>query len=267
MRIEQSALFSVHALQNTKRTQTRLFERLASGRQVNRAVDNSAVLSLSQKFEAAVRSMDQGARNLSDGISVAQIAEGALNESSNLLGRMRELAVQAQNGTLSGEQRAALQQEYDALASEISRIAESTEFNGRQLLNGDLSSEPVSFEDGAAGNVESTELRVDDQSAASLGVEGLDLSDPAALDALDAAITSVASTRSSIGITAGRLTSEITSLLNNIENTQAANSRMVDTDYANELSQLTNNQIREQFQIAVAGQANLVSTSVLQLLK
>ncbi len=242
------------------------FEKLTSGKRITRASVDASGMGIAQKLTALESAVRQGARNLNDGISVVRIADAALSETSNNLGRMRELAVQAQNGTLSSDQQAALQQEYDALASEVSRTAESTEFNDKQLLNGDLEGAgAIELEDGVASA--DTEVAVSDQSAQALGVESLSITDPSALAAIDSAIQSVASSRASLGATEVRLESQVRSLQVAEENTAAARSRIEDADIASETALLTRDQILQQAGVATQIQArNLHAGAALRLL-
>ncbi|MCG8589963.1 MAG: flagellin FliC [Proteobacteria bacterium] len=257
-------------LRNLAETSVRLqrrFESLASGSRIARAAADAAGLAISERLRALVASRGQGVRNLSDGLSATRIAEGALDETSNLLGRLRELSVQAQNGTLSDDNRAVLQQEFDALTEEISRVAGSTDFNGRALLDGSTSgADAIEFEDGTDGVAPPISLAIGDQSAASLGVDGLDVADPSTLDALDSAIASVASTRGRIGSVENRLESATRSLRNEIENLSAAESRIRDADFASETAGLASELVKRQAGVAVQIQARFSPQVVLRLL-
>lgn len=238
------------------------FERLASGSRIPRASADAAGLAISERLRAQSASLAQGMRNLNDGISAARVAEGALDESSNILGRLRELSIQSQNGTLNAQQRQVIQREFDSLSDELSNISQSTDFNGQALLDGSDSIEVV---DGTGG--EPTEVGVEDQSAAALGVEGLDASDPASLDRIDAAISQVASARADLGASENRLASQARSQFVAYENTQAAESRIRDTDFARETSNLIGKRLLQQAAIAVRAQANVGARASLQLLE
>ncbi|MDP6979760.1 MAG: flagellin [Myxococcota bacterium] len=240
----------------------RSLERLASGSRIPRASADAAGLAISESLRAESASLSQGVRNLNDGISAARVAEGALDESSNILGRLRELSIQSRNGTLNGQQRQAIQREFDSLSEQLSDISQNSDFNGKKLLDG---SDTVAVVDGTDG--EATELAVDDQSAAALGVEGLDASDPASLDRIDQAISQVSSARAELGATENRLSSQVRSHMIAIENTQAANSRIRDTDFAKETSNLMSKRILQDAGVAVRAQANATARSMLQLLK
>ncbi len=238
------------------------FERLASGSRIPRASSDAAGLAISESLRAQSASQAQGVRNLNDGISAARIAEGALDESSNILGRLRELSIQSQNGTLNGQQRQAIQREFDSLSEQLSDISQNTDFNGKPLLDG---SERIEIVDGSGGAA--TEVAVDDQSAAALGVEGLDASDPASLHRIDAAIAQVSSARAELGATENRLASQVRSHLVAHENTVAAESRIRDTDFAKETSNLVGQRILQEAAVAVRAQANVSTRATLQLLK
>ncbi len=240
----------------------RSFERLASGSRIPRASADAAGLAISESLRAQGASLSQGVRNLNDGISAARVAEGALDESSNILGRLRELSIQSQNGTLNGQQRQAIQNEFDSLTDQLSDISQSTDFNGKKLLDG---SGTVAVVDGTGG--EPTEIAVDGQSPEALGLEGLDASDPASLEQIDSAISQVSSARAELGATENRLSSQVRSQMVAIENTQAANSRIRDTDFAKETSNLMSKRILQEASIAVRAQANVTARSTLQLLK
>ncbi len=241
------------------------FERLSSARQINRAADNSAGLSISERLKALEATANQAVRNLNDGVSVTRVAESGLSEVSSNLGRMRELSIQARNGTLGDSERAVLQQEYDALAAEVTRATESSEFNGQKLLNGETSgADAMQFEDGSAG--EGLELSVSSHSAGSLGLEGLDLTSSEALAKIDTAQQQVSSTRASLGSLENRLGSQVRSLQVQSESLAEAESRIRDTDFARTIADVTRDRILEQMGVAVRGQANASASVALQLL-
>ena len=167
---------STRRLLETQEAIRKTLEKLSSGRRINAAADDAANLAISEKLRALERGFQQGIRNLNDGISVARTAEGALSETSNLASRMRELTIQAGNGALGDAERAAIQTEFDALSEEITRISESTTFNGRNLLNGDTSgTDAITLRDGSGGN-DVVQISIEDKGAAALGLEGLDAS-------------------------------------------------------------------------------------------
>ena len=241
---------------------TKSFQKLASGNRINRAADDAAGLAISERLKALSSSLTQGVRNLNDGISATRVAEGALNESSNVLVRLRELSIQSQNGTLNGQQKEAIQQEFDSLTEQLSDISADTNFNGKALLSG--SEADIEVVDGTGG--EPTTVEVSDQSAQALEVEGLDASDPGTLAKIDQAIASVSSTRARLGSTENRLSSQIRSQMVAIENTMRANSQIRDTDFAKETSELLKNKVLRQAAVSVRAQGTLNSSVALQLL-
>jgi len=257
---------STSEIGRTQKALQQNLERLSSARRINSAADDSAGLSISQKLKAFESAANQGARNLSDGISAVRVAEGGLNETSNNLTRLRELAVQAQNGTLGDSERSVIQQEFDAITAEINRTSQTTEFNGKQLLNGDTSGDgAIVLEDGQQ-NGEDVAISVDDQSASSLGIQDLDITDPGTVDAIDGAQDQISSARADLGSTENRLSSQIRSLSIQAEAAAEAESRVADTDFAQEAAEQTKNQILQQFQVALRGQANASAGIALQLL-
>ena len=246
------------------------FRRLSTGLRIATASDDAAGLAISERLRAQVRSLDQARRNANDGISMVQTAEGALNESGDLLVRLRELAVQASNGTVSTADRDTLQQEFADLVDEIDRIAQSTEFNDIKLLDG--SQADVSFQVGigTTAGIDSLTIGLDSARAADLGIDALDIGssgDPlAAIDALDGAIDDVSSLRGRMGATQNRLQSTIQTLAVTGENLTAAESRIRDVDVAYESAQLTKLQIMQQAAISVLGQTNTLPQAALRLL-
>lgn len=240
-------------------------QKIASGDLVSRAANNAAALAVSEGLNSQVRSANQGVRNLSDGIGAVRVAESALSETSNLLGRLRELAVQGQNGTLNSRQRASVQREFDALASEVTRIAENTSFNGRKLLDGSTSGDQaITFEDGQSSDVPA--LSVEDQSSSSLGIDNVDVFAPTALDQIDAAIQSVSSARADLGVVENRLSSGIRTLQVQSENTLAAFSRIRDVDFAKETATVQRNILLAQTAIATQVHARLGPEALLKLI-
>ena len=232
----------------------------------------AAGLAISERLRAQIRSLDQAKRNANDGISLSQTAEGALNEVSNMLGRLRELSIQASNGTVSGADRDTLQAEFASLRSEIDRIAQSTEFNGIQLLDGSSASVTFHVGAGASGPANQISVALDATLATSLGLDVLDIGSgagadtAAAITAIDTAINSVSSLRGRLGAVQNRLESTVSNLAVRVENLSAANSRIRDVDVAFETSQLTRNAILQQAAIAVLAQANALPQSALALL-
>lgn len=251
------------------KTQDALIEglrRSSSGKSIERASDNAAGLAIAERLEALEAAIGQGVQNLNDGISVAQVADGGLEQVSEGLGRLRELSVQAQNGTLNDADRAVIQQEFDQVTAQIDQIAQSTSFNGTNLLNGDVSAANGGVDFTSGGGGEALSFAVDDQGAAALGVAGLDVGNPATLDAIDAAIDKVGSARGSIGATANRLASAVRTELSAQENQAAARSRIEDADFAKETAELTKNSIIRAGQLGLQSQFRGQESSLLQLL-
>jgi len=273
-------LFSLNAQKNVGRVQGNLgtsIERLSSGLRVNSAKDDAAGLAISMKLSAHVRSLNQAVRNAQDGISVVQTAEGGMNEIHNILTRMRELSMQAATGTLSSADRTALNTEFADLKTEITRISDTTEFNGLKLLDGSLSASGVSLQVGI-NNTTNDRISVtggsfNDIDASALGLTTATLSsiDTAAhaqsmLSVVDSAIATVSTRRGNLGAVQNRLGSTIANLEIASENLSAANARIKDADFAIETANLTKSQIILQAGVAVLAQANTLPQYALQLL-
>jgi len=261
---------SLGAQRHLAQVTTRLagnYRRLSSGLRVASAADDPAGLAISERMRARIASLAQAGRNAQDGISAAQTAEGAQSEIANNLSRMRELAVQAANGTLSTTDRASLDAEFQALIAEIDRVASDTDFNGLSLLDG---SQPnmhiqVGTEAFEVVNVSYADLR-----AAALGLGGDLLTDAAASVAIgvaDLAIDQLSSARGVIGAAMNRLSSVIRSNATSRENLTAAESRIRDVDVAFETADLTRNSILQQAAVSVLSQANLQPQIALSLLQ
>jgi flagellin len=266
-------LASIQAQRSLSRVTDQLgtsFRRLSTGLRIASAADDAAGLAISERLRAQVRSMDQARRNANDGISMVQTAEGALNESGDLLIRLRELAVQASNGTVSAADRDTLQQEFADLVDEVDRIAQSTEFNDIKLLDGTQASVTFHVGIGTTAGVDTLDVALDSARAADLGLDALDVGssgDPtAAIDAIDSAIDSVSGLRGRLGAMQNRLGSTINNLAVQTENLSAAESRIRDVDVAYETAQLTKLQIMQQAAISVLGQTNALPQAALRLL-
>jgi len=264
---------SMNAQRSLARTQADLgssFRRLSTGLRIATAADDAAGLAISERFRSQIRSLDQAQRNANDGISMLQTAEGSLNEMSNILVRLRELAVQANNGTVSGEDKDTLNEEFSALVEEVDRIAQSTDFNGINLLDG--SSATVTFQVGSGTTAGVDTLDVSLQSALSsdLGISALDIGSggaaTTAIAGIDGAINTVSSLRGSLGAVQNRLDSTRNNLAVQVENLSAAESRIRDVDVAAEMSRLTRNQILQQASTSMLAQANAQPQVALALL-
>jgi flagellin len=264
-----ASLTAQRNLTNSTNELSKSLARLSSGLRITRASDDAAGLAISERFRSEVRSLQQAQRNGMDGISMLQVAEGALNETSGLLVRMRELAIQSANGTLGAGERAVLDNEFQDLIVEIDRIAQVTEFNGTTLLNG---ASTVTFQVGV-NNTANDQISISgvDATATGVGVGALDVTTQgaaqSALATLDTAIDSVTSLRGGFGTAQNRLESTIRSIAVAVENTSAAESRIRDVDVASETAILTRNQVLQQAGISVLAQANVSTQSALSLLQ
>ena len=272
---------SLTAQKNLSRTQSQLersLDKLSSGLRITRAGDDAAGLAISEQLRAQIRGLRQAERNANDGISVIQTAEGALNEISNILIRQRELAIQsASSGGISNTERSFLQNEFSALQSEITRIANATAFGGRTLLDGTFSGagNAMTFQVGIFNNsaVDRISLQIGDATASGLNIQSSDAaistaaSAQASLTTIDSALSAVSTLRGNLGAAQNRLQSTINNLQSSVENLSAAISRIRDVDVAVETANLTRNQVLQQAGIAVLAQANISSQVALQLLQ
>ncbi len=255
-------------------------ERISSGIRINRGSDDAAGLAISEALRSDIRGLRQAVRNANDGISLINVAEGALNEQSSILIRLRELASQAATGTVGSTERATIQLEFSSLRNEIDRIAATTQFNGQGLVDGALSSSTsaanqvliqVGIDSGANSRINlNTEINLTAVTTTSLGIDTLSVTAAAqaltTLDTINSAIAQVTSARGSVGAVQNRLTRAVGNISVSIENLQAAESSIRDADIAEEIATLTRNQILVQSATAMVGQANLIPQSILQLL-
>lgn len=273
---------SLGAQRNLSKSQSALGEsigRLSSGLRINKASDDAAGLGISENLKADIRGIAQAGRNANDGVSLAQVAEGALNEQHGIVSRMRELAVQASNGTLGGTERGYIDAEFDELSAEFDRIANTTEFNGQKLIDGSASAGltmQVGFQNTANDRLS---LSVSESRAAVIGsgavtgqtnIASVSLSTAAgaqaALDTFDTAIQELSTSRAKVGAFQNRAQITISNLAVAHENLSAANSRIRDVDVASEAAELTKNQILSQAGLSVLGQANGLPSSALSLI-
>ena len=243
------------------------FARLSSGLRIATAADDAAGLGISERMRSQIRSYGVAGRNAQDGISLTQTAEGALGEVSNNLTRMRELAVQAANGTLTTTDRATLDTEFQSLITEIDRVASDTSFNGVTLLDGTTSSLSIQV---GVNSGDTIAVNLASSTAASLGISSLAVTSTAlasaALATIDTAINTVSTNRGDLGATQNRLNSVIASISNARENLSAAESRIRDVDVAAETADLTRNSIMQQAAVSVLAQANVQPQLALNLL-
>ena len=242
-------------------------EKLSSGYRINRAGDDAAGLSISEKMRSQIRGLNKASSNAQDGISLIQVAEGALNETHSILQRMNELATQAANDTNTSVDRDAIQAEIDQLTSEINRIRSTTQFNTMNLLDGSFSGKNLQV---GALNGQNIGISIDNMNASSLGVSGLTVSSFSAagtsMTAIQAAIDKVSTQRSTLGALQNRLEHTINNLDTTSENTQAAESRIRDTDMAEEMVEYSKNNILSQAGQSMLAQANQANQGVLSLL-
>ncbi|CAM3692796.1 flagellin [Cohnella lubricantis] len=242
-------------------------EKLSSGYRINRAADDAAGLSISEKMRAQIKSLNQASRNAQDGVSLVQTAEGAMNEVSDMLGRMKELATQASNGTYNASDLVAMDKEYQALKGAIDSIATNTKFNGVTLLSGG-SAVTIQTGDTAAMTVTVTLADANISTLTSGLTTSLSASTASGeLAAIDTAINTVNNARSALGATQNRLEHTYNNLGTTSENLQAAESRIRDTDMASEMMSYTKFNILQQASTAMLAQANQAPQGVLQLLQ
>lgn len=265
---------TLQASGNLSRTQEALggtLERISSGLRINRAADDAAGLGVATALETAVISAWQGVRNANDGISIVQTAESASNEVTDILQRMRELAVQSASETLDDQERSYIEDEFDELRDEVARIATNTEFNGVQLADG--TSTLINVQVGIENNTSSrVGLDLGDLTTTGLGLAAtVTLASvtgaQAAIDTLDAALDSINSYRSQLGAVQNRIESAINNAWSYAEALSAAESRIRDADYALETSEMTKQQIMQQAGVAALAQAKNMNQAVVSLLQ
>jgi len=270
---------SMNAQRNLGRTQGALagnLGRLSTGLRINTAADDAAGLAISEKLRSQIRSLGQAERNANDAVSMLQTAEGAMNEVSGILTRMRELSVQSANGTLGSAERGFLNDEVTALTNELDRIAQVTEFNGNKLLTGGTTGTSFSFQVGiGATSSDTISATIKGVASADLGgvtggLGSVDISTAtgaqSALSVIDQAISDVSSRRADMGSVQNRLNVTISNLGSARENLSAANSRIRDVDVASETADMTRNNILMQAGVSVLAQANQAPSVALALL-
>ncbi len=276
IRTNVSALNAQRNLQQTMFMLDGSLAKLSSGYRITKAGDDAAGLGISENLKAQIRSVHQAQRNAFDGVSVIQTAEGALNELSSILIRMRELAMQSASDGLGDTERGYLETELDALVEEIDRISQTTEFNGQKLLNGSLAStaNALEFQVGIRNTSnDRVSVTIGSATSSALGVDSASVTiataaaAQAALDTIDSAIQSVSTVRAGLGALGNRLNSTIANLAVAGENLSAANSRIRDVDVASETSTMTKAQILLQAGTSVLAQANAVPQVALTLLQ
>lgn len=260
------------SLSKVNRESQESFSKLSSGQRITKASDDAAGLAISEKLKAEIRSTQQATRNANDGVSMIQVAEGGLNETSNILTRLRELAMQSASDTIGDAERAMTNLEYQQLKSEMDRIAKVTEFNGKKLLDG--TADKYEFQVGSKNDPFEDRIAFDgsglNASLESIGIESADVSSKEgaqdSLAMLDGAIEKVSSQRAILGATQNRLNSTVTNLQVFSENMSAANSRIRDVDYAEETAKQARNQIITAAGTSVLAQANMNGQAAMKLI-
>ena len=271
-----NSLAARNAINANQRSLQTAMQSLATGSRINRASDDSAGISIRENMTTQIKGFDAAVRNANDGISLLQTADSAMEGMANLLQRMRELGVLAQNDTYSSAQRTAMEDEFTALLTEVDRIASDTQWNGMAILNGDGGNlggtSTFSFQVGSNSS-QTIEVIISDQgtggalSAIASSTVASAASAATAVSSLDAAITALASSRSVVGAAVNRLTAAADSATSMSENASASRSQVADTDYANATSELARAQIIQQAATAMLAQANQQPSMVLALLR
>ena len=261
------AMNSNRMLNVNTQSQSKSTEKLSSGYKINRAADDAAGLAISEKMRSQIRGLNKASSNAEDGISLVQVAEGALNEVHDMLQRMNELATQAANDTNTSSDRTAIQHEMDQLTSEIDRVSSTTQFNTMNLLDGSFTSKNLQVGSLCGQKIS---ISISKMSASGLKITGLKVSTftkaGAAMSAVQSAIDMVSAQRAELGAIQNRLEHTIKNLDTTSENTQAAESRLRDTDMAEEMVTYSKNNILQQAGQSMLAQANSQNQGVLSLL-
>ena len=271
-----SALNAQNVMTKNTRSMSATMEQLSTGSRINSAKDDAAGLAIGQSQTAQIRGLNQAVRNLNDGVNLLQTAEGALTETTNMLQRMRELAVQSASGTYSTTQRSYLATEFLALGSQIEKIASETTWNGYTVLTGTTGGTTTgtfSFQSGQTSG-QTIDVAIGAMTLSALGITATNAagistaaSASAAIASIDSAINTVNSQRATIGAAVNRMTYAADNLTNISANTSASRSTIMDTDYATASTNLSKTQIIQQAATAMLAQANQQPQSVLSLLK
>lgn len=267
-----ASLSAQRALSQVSRKEGDTTTQLATGSRINKASDDAAGLAISEKLKANIRSSQQANRNANDGVSMIQVAEGGMNETSSILTRLRELAVQSASDTVGDTERSFTDMEYQQLKSEIDRIAQTTQFNGRHLLNGE--GEKLEFQIGNGNDSFQDRITYDsgkmNTRISSLGIDGLSVSSKEgaqeSLGVIDKALDFLSGQRAHLGALQNRLQSTSNNLEVSIESMSAANSRIRDVDYASATAQNAQNSILKQAGTSVLAQANTLPQQALRLI-
>ena len=262
-----AAMNANRMLSGVSSAQSKSTEKLSSGYRINRAADDAAGLSISEKMRSQIRGLNKASDNAQDGISLIQVAEGALNETHSILQRMNELATQAANDTNTSTDRTAIKAEIDQLTSEINRIQSTTQFNTQNLLDGKFTGKNLQI---GSLKGQTIKISISNMNAKTLGVSGLTVDKNStagiSMSKIQAAIDKVSTQRSNLGALQNRLEHTINNLDTTSENTSAAESRIRDTDMADEMVQYSKNNILAQAGNSMLAQANQQTQGVLSLL-
>ena len=266
-----ASLTAQRSFMNSNAALETAFERLSTGKRVNSSVDDAAGLAIGKNLEARVSGLNQAIRNTNDGISMVQIAEGAMDEATSILQRMRDLAVQAANDSMGTAERTFLETESDKLITALENAFDQATFNGIDLIDTNAAVS-LTFQVGA-DNGDTLAVSIDSLSGAALTVEDADLdfdsaaNASAAIGKIDTALSTIYSDRATLGAIQAQMESTVRNLANVAENTAAATGRIMDTDYAAETANLTKAQILQQAATSILAQANAQPQSVLTLLQ
>jgi flagellin len=263
-----ASLIAVNNVGTTNRALSGTFERISSGLRINRAADDAAGLAVAESFDTQKRSGYQAMRNTNDGISAIQIAEGASNEISGILKRMRELAVQGSSDLIIAPERNFLTAEYNELRDEVTRITDTTNFNGVALIDG--SNNTITVQVGVGTTNDTIDITSADLDATALGVSALSFTTSAnastAIDTVDAALGTVNTVRAGFGAVQNRLGSALRSMETYVTNLASAESQIRDADFAVETAKMSKLNIMQQGGLAVLGQANQMNSGVVRLI-
>lgn len=268
-----ASLAAQRAMLSTNSALETSFERLSTGKRINSAVDDAAGLSIANQLESKVNGLNQAIRNINDGISVVSIAEGALSEVTTVLQRLRDLAVQGASDTLGTNERTAIETETDNLIASITSAIDAAEFGSVGTLDGTFAAAGTKKLQVGADSGDTLSIAIEAMTLATLDVEDADIevdtntNAATALTNIDAAIAEVNTERGKLGALQSQLESSVRNLANVAENSAAARSRIIDTDYAVETANLTKNQILQQASTSILAQANQQPQSVLALLQ
>ena len=264
-------LYAAKAAQHSQSVMDKAMERLSTGKRINYAQDDAAGQAIATRLSAEIQGLAMASRNAADGQSMLNTAEGALQETHNLLLRMRELAVQAGNGTMNSDDQAALDKEFQALDDEVNRIASKTTWAGTKLLDATGGTTGTfKFQAGVLAS-ETIDVSIADMQSAALGIDGLDVTDTTnantAITEIDKAIKSVSTERANLGAFSNRLESTISNINQIGVNLAASKGRIEDADFAKETGNLAKNQILQQAATAMVAQANTSKGTILTLLR